>query len=65
MPLDVSLIRLSRRDRGLLQIGRLQVQIEHAQARIDRASSEEEAAIPQSSMAMYQKLIQHEIMTLP
>lgn len=65
MPLDISLIRLSRRDRGLLQIGRLQVLIENCEERIAAAGTEAEAAIPQSSMELYQQLLQYEIRTLP
>jgi hypothetical protein len=58
-------LHLNRRERGLIQIGRLQVQIEHATARVQAAATEAEAEIPRASQEMYAKLLATEIDTLP
>lgn len=57
-------LRLNRRERALIQIGRLQVQIEHANSRITSAGTEAEADIPRASKEMYAKLLATEIETL-
>ena len=58
-------LHMGRRDQGLLQIGRLQVQIEFCQARIASATTEAEADIPRSSLEMYRRLLETETATLP
>ena len=61
---DTTRLHMSRRDRGLIQIGRLQVQIEHANARITSAGTEAEADIPRASKEMYRRLLETETATL-
>jgi len=58
-------LHLNRRERGLIQIGRLQVQIEHANYRIASAGTEAEADIPKASLEIYSRLLATEIATLP
>tara|TARA_R110000803_G_C11863511_1_gene307490 strand:+ start:288 stop:485 length:198 start_codon:yes stop_codon:yes gene_type:complete len=58
-------LHLNRRERGLLQIGRLQVQIEHATKRAKEATTEAEADVPRASQEMYARLLATEIDTLP
>jgi hypothetical protein len=60
-----TLLHLTRRERGLIQIGRLQVQIEHAKARVEAAGTDAEADIPRSSQEVYARLLATEIETLP
>jgi|TARA_R110000824_G_scaffold69297_2_gene178603 hypothetical protein len=62
---DTTRLHMSRRDRGLIQIGRLQVQRDHAMARVKAATTEAEADIPRASHEMYAKLLATEIATLP
>lgn len=62
---DTTRLHMNRRERGLIQIGRLQVQIEHATARVKAATTEAEADIPRASQEMYAKLLATEIATLP
>ena len=62
---DTTSLHMNQRDQALIRIGRLQVLIENCEARIAAAGTEAEAAIPQSSMELYKKLLQYEIRTLP
>lgn len=63
---EATRMHLSRRDRGLIQIGRLQVRIEDCTARIKRSgSTKEEKDIARFSRDMYRDLLATETDTLP